>query len=257
MYPCSNGQNSIQKSIRSSTVITEHYLSGILQEAFAVLDKPDNDGSIVLEVRLHSFDGYPNEGEARNSLSGQNVTLLSTSQDIYDNIFLTRAYFKVTTIDKENKRFHFDLTLPSFSSHPKFELYNYPSESGDHLGNLYWLHSFDPINFEANFAEDFIILPDTYLENETYVLKFTEKELKCEPYEKVNFSECEQSVEISLFDKFGFHRAIQEMDLTEPSSKISNTSSKSSKTNLIPWIAFIITIIALVSVIIIVKRHKG
>ena len=122
---------------------TEAYISGHTQKAEVILDNPDDDGEIVIEVRLQSFSAHPPENEARNALSGENVSLLHTSKDKYKNIFITRAFFKMSTDDINRKRFNFSITLPSFSSHPKFLVYDYPLSREKQYGELYWLHSFD------------------------------------------------------------------------------------------------------------------
>jgi len=42
------------------------------------------------------------------------------------------------------KKYNFNITLPSFSSHPKFLAYNSTIDDDIEYGALYWLHSFDP-----------------------------------------------------------------------------------------------------------------
>ncbi|MEA3313963.1 MAG: hypothetical protein U9Q18_06275 [Caldisericota bacterium] len=123
---------------------TEDYISGHTQKAEVILDNPDDDGKIVVEVRLQSFEKFSSEDEAGNTIKGENVSLLYTSKDKYKNIFTTRAFFKIISDETKCKSFYFNLKLPSFSSHPKFLAYDFPLSSKTQLGELYWLHSFDP-----------------------------------------------------------------------------------------------------------------
>lgn len=123
---------------------TEDYFSDHTQKAEVILDNPDDDGKIVVEVRLQSFEKFSSEDEAGNAIKGQNVSLLHTSKDKYKNIFITRAFFKIIADETKCKSFYFNLKLPSFSSHPKFLAYDFPLSSETQLGGLYWLHSFDP-----------------------------------------------------------------------------------------------------------------
>ena len=123
---------------------TEDYISGHTQKAEVILDNPDDDGEMVVEVRLQSFSTHPPENEARDALSGENVELLYVDKFEYKNIYLTVAFFKVISDETKCKKFYFNLKLPSFSSHPKFLVYDFPLSSNIQLGELYWLHSFDP-----------------------------------------------------------------------------------------------------------------
>ena len=122
----------------------EDYISGYTQKAEVILDNPDDDGEIVVEVRLQSFSAHPPENEARNALRGENVELLHVDKREDKNIYLTVAFFKVISDEAKCKSFYFNLKLPSFSSHPKFLAYDFPLSSKTQLGGLYWLHSFDP-----------------------------------------------------------------------------------------------------------------
>ena len=122
---------------------TEDYFSGHTQKAEVILDNPDDDGEIAIRVTLHSFETHPPENEAINALSGNNVAFLRSLQFEYKNLYLTVAFFKVTTDDINRKIYNFDVTLPSFSSHPKFLAYDYPPDDDIEYGVLYWLHSFD------------------------------------------------------------------------------------------------------------------
>jgi len=128
----------------AGSLITEDYISGHTQKAEVILDKPDDDGVIAIRVVLHSFETHPPENEAINALSGNNVTFIKSLKFENRNMYFTVAYFKVTTGDINRKEFDFNVTLPSFSSHPKFLAYNYPPEDDIEYGVLYWLHSFDP-----------------------------------------------------------------------------------------------------------------
>jgi len=123
---------------------TEDYISDHTQNAEVILDNPDDDGEIVVEVRLQSFEKFSSENEAGNAIKGQNVSLLYTSKDKYKNMFITRAFFKIISDETKCKSFYFNLKLPSFSSHPKFLAYDFPLSNETQLGELYWLHSFDP-----------------------------------------------------------------------------------------------------------------
>jgi len=125
-------------------LITEDYISGHTQKAEVILDNPDDDGVIAIRVVLHSFETHPPENEAINALSGNNVTFIKSLKFENRNMYFTVAYFKVTTGDMNRKGFNFNVTLPSFSSHPKFLAYNYPPEDDIEYGVLYWLHSLDP-----------------------------------------------------------------------------------------------------------------
>jgi len=197
------------------TLKTEHYLGGILQQAEIDLDQPDDDGKIVVEVRLHSFYGYPPGNQAREALSGQNVHFLYTSTGKYSNVYITSAFFEVITDDPARRVFHFNLRLPSFSTHPKFLVYNPPFGSRGPLGELYWLHPIDPIDFEVRLTEGTIILPEIPLADTTYTLRTPGGDIiKCAPGQRVNLPANASSLEISLYDKFGFLRARKIIELT-------------------------------------------
>jgi hypothetical protein len=122
---------------------TEDYISGHTQKAEATLDNSDDDGVIAIRVVLHSFETHPPEDEVINALNGNNVAFIKSLQFEVKNMYLTVAYFKVTTDAINRKRYNFNITLPSFSSHPKFLAYDYPPDDDIEYGVLYWLHSFD------------------------------------------------------------------------------------------------------------------
>jgi len=128
----------------AGTLKTEDYFSGHTQKAEVTLDNPDDDGEIVVRVTLHSFEIHPPESEAINTLSGNNITFLRSLAFENNNLYITDAYFKVTTDDINRGKYNFNITLPSFSSHPKFLAYNSPLDDDIEYGALYWLHSFDP-----------------------------------------------------------------------------------------------------------------
>jgi len=202
------------------TLKTEHYLSGVLQKTEAILDNPDDDGTVVIDVRLQSFSGYPPESEAKSAISGGNVSFLSLYKDKDRNLYLTGAYFKVTTNDKEHKRFSFNLKLPSFSSHPQFWVYNYPIQSGvGPIGVLYWLHTIDPIDFEVKVKNNLITLPDTSLDGETFLLNYDDQQIQAAPNEVVTIpvQPCSSKiVSILLFDKSNFLRGYKEVKVSLP-----------------------------------------
>jgi len=73
---------------------TEDYISGHTQKAEVILDNSDDDGEIVIRVTLHSFEIHPPESEVNflRSLAFEN-----------NNLYITDAYFKVTTDDINKK----------------------------------------------------------------------------------------------------------------------------------------------------------
>jgi len=237
---------------------TEHYLSSIPQKAEIVLDNPDDDGNIIIQVMLQSYEHYPPITEAEYSLFGQNVTFLDSSQYVYENVFITSAFFKANTDDKANKIFNFDLILPSFSSHPKFNIYNNPFELKVYLGELYFPHAFNPINFEEKLVNDDFILENTYLDGEYYILKFPEINIFCEPNNKINVSDKEKLEEIVLFDKWGFQRSSNkvEYDLNE-SGNFKDSSEFNNNTNYIILISFIFLLLGIVIIFKVLKNRKS
>ena len=210
----------------SGTLKTEHYLSGIQQSAEAVLDNPDKDDTITIEVRLQSFDNYPPESEAINALKGDSTSLIFHAKDKYGSLFLTRAYFKVTTGEPEHRKYAFTLTLPSFSSHPKFILYD-PSGG---FGELYFLHSFDPIEFNVELKNNEMSFLDTFLENESYYVDFGNgNNIKAAPLDKISIPEGSKSFKVYLYDKFNFLRGYKEIVIDNTSPSIALISPKSDE----------------------------
>ena len=210
------------------TLKTEHYLSGIQQSAEGVLDNPDKDGAITIEVRLQSFDNYPPESEAINALNGDNISLINYNKYKYANLFLTMAFFKVTTSEPEHRKYDFTLTLPSFSSHPKFILYDYPPHGG--LGELYFLHSLDLIEFNIELKNNEMSLPDTFLENELYYVDFGNgNNIKAVPLDKISIPEGTKSFKVYLYDKFNFLRGYKEIVIDSTPPFIALNSPKSNE----------------------------
>lgn len=205
---------------------TEHYLAGFPQKAKAVLDYPDSDGKIVIEVQAISFHKYLHDNQAKQTLSGANVSLLRLARYKYRNLFVTSVFFKVETNDINRQVYNFSLTLPSSSFYLKFRVYNDPIHSKDPIGNLYWISSIEPIKFSINAVGNYITLPDTYLENESYLIKFSNIELHCNPKDAINIFNLflksainvskfkNMRIEIMLYDKFGFLRGIKYIPVT-------------------------------------------
>lgn len=208
------------------TLRQEHYLCGVPQEVTAILDEPDDDGQIVVEVRLHGFKGYPPENEASKVLGGQDVSIISSRQYEYENVYSTSAFFKVTIDDADRRVFTFNLTLPSPSFYPTFHVLNYPLDSGSYTGELYWLHSIDPVDIDITLTGGGVILPDTTLDGETYVLELPEEEIRSEPDKIIDIPVHIKSLEVSLFDKHGFLRARRVLDLS-PSTPQPTTAPPS------------------------------
>ncbi|KXA98009.1 hypothetical protein AKJ37_01740 [candidate division MSBL1 archaeon SCGC-AAA259I09] len=195
----------------AGTLETEHYLAGFKQKARAILDRKDDDGEIVIEVSLRNFDNYPPLKEARNALKGENITLLSSRRDKYSNdsqtTYAAMAFFKLKS-SKEKQKYVFDLKLPSFSFHPLFTVFDFP-RTGDPIGELYFLHSIDPIKFETEIKNKELILPETSLENETFEIDTSKENILLKPGDRWAVPSDVQSVEIHLFDKFGFLRGLE------------------------------------------------
>ena len=208
---------------------TEYYLASIPQKGEAILDKSDNDGQIVIEVRLQSFKNYPPIKEAKNALSGRNVSFIYSSQDKDKNLFLTRAFFKVATNDSEYKKFDFNLILPSFLSHPKFVVYDYPLQGNGSLGTLYWLHSIDPIDFKITVDGNTIKLPDTALKNEKFTIEFDDKKINASANDTIKIP-ADTNVKISLLDEFGFLRGYKEVEIDTIPPKIVISSPANNST---------------------------
>ncbi len=189
----------------AGTLKTEHYISGLSQQAQAVLDQSAESEEIVIEVRLQSFQGYPPLAEAEGAITGGNVTSVQSHQLKYENIYLTRAYFKVKTSDPERQHFPFILTLPSFASHPKFSVYRPGLGEGSYLGGLYWLHSFDPVEFELKIEAGGITFPDTSLENESFIVHTGDEKVQGVSGDLVAVVVSEATVvRVDLLDSFGF-----------------------------------------------------
>lgn len=202
----------IARSI-DATLQTEHYLSGLPQEATIVLDQPAPGREVELQVSLFSADGYPPKAEADQAISGANVRHLSSMQVDFGSFYATRAFFRVTTSDPERRRFSFRLTLPSFASHPQFKIYD-PNGAPMRSGDVYYLHPFDPIPFALQSAGSDLVLPETKLAGESFLIHAPDGVIRGRPGECVAVSSWEP-VQVDLLDTQGYLRGRQQLRLPE------------------------------------------
>lgn len=206
------------------TLQTEHYLSGLSQQAMALLDDAAPTDTIEIEVALRSFDGLPPVAEVERALSGPNVKFQWSHAHQHRNIYQVSGLFTVRTNDPERRRFSFTLNLPAFSSHPRFSVITGRDANGEANWNsrypyppeLYFLHSFDPIPFTAALDGDSLHLGSVPLPN----AYFQVIGLKAVPGETVTLpAGSHGDLPVDLYDQYGFLRGRQTVARPElPSS---------------------------------------
>ncbi|HEY3314713.1 MAG TPA: stalk domain-containing protein [Bacillota bacterium] len=136
---------------------TEHYLSGLPQKAAVLLDRPAPSETVLFEVHLRSFEGYPPTEAATAALS---APLEFTRQVMDGNVYVTQVVFRITTTDPERRRFDLsNLTLPAFAYHAQFQVYRAEQVEDRMIGSLYWVHSVDPVPFMVRTAGGVVSLP--------------------------------------------------------------------------------------------------
>jgi len=196
------------------TLQTEHYLSGLPQQAIAVLDEPAPTDTIEIEVALRSFEGFPSVAEAEKALSGPNVDFQWSFEQKYGDLYKTSGIFKVRTDDPERRKFSFTLNLPAFAYHPRFTVATGRDVNGEVIWDsrypyppdLYFLHSFDPVTFTATLEGASLHLGTVSLED----AYFQVADIKSKPGETVTLSAgTGQTIQVDLYDKYDFLRGRQ------------------------------------------------
>jgi len=192
------------------TLWTEHYLSGIRQKAEIVLDEAVQQPTIGVQVSLRSFTAFPPEAEARAAISGKDVSFRSSYQVLDRGIYYRQATFQVTTSDPERRTFSFDLTLPSFDSHPSFGVFKPEGTDNTWMGEIYSFHPVPPVRFPLSVRGGEIILPDTLLSGESFTVHLGDQATQAGPAETVVVrGQAGQPVSVELFDRYGFLRGVE------------------------------------------------
>jgi hypothetical protein len=204
------------------TLKTQHYLSNIPQEAKIVLDKPDDDGQIFVDVQGWSFENFVPEENIKNVFNGTNVTFLGSYTFKYSNIYITEAVLKISTDDPNRSEFKVNLTFPSSNNYPRFAVSTSPNTQP--IGVLYYLGPIEPIQINLGKEGNSLIMPDTSLENEYFIIKSSEaKDIKAFPGDKITIPSDSKQLEIYLYDKFDFLRgySFYTIDITPPVLEVS------------------------------------
>lgn len=205
------------------TLQTEHYLSGIPQQVTLLLDEPAPADTIEVEVGLRSLDSYLPKAEAEKALSGPNVEFERSLNQKFSNLNKVSGLFNVKTDDPERRRFSFTLTLPSYASNPRFMVVTARDAKGQPVlsGNrqyppeMAFLHSIDPVSFTAAVDKNGLHLGDVPLKD----AYFKVADLKAKPGETVALpAGAGQSLQVDLYDKYGFLRGRLAISNTVPTS---------------------------------------
>lgn len=188
------------------TLQTEHNLSGVPQQAVAVLDAPAPDSSVIVEVTLTSPDRVPPAAEAQAALSGDDVTLRDTFDFEMRGLKVLKAQFQVTTNDPERRRFPFTLTLPSGTWYPGFQVLRMDNVPDRSLGTLYFLPPVPPVDFSprVDAATRKLTLPDVALPGAHFLVKDGSGTVQAAPGETLQLEG--DAPTIDLLDRFGFLR---------------------------------------------------
>jgi len=218
------------------TLRTEHYLSGLPQQATAVLDEAAPTDTIEIEVALRSLEGFPPVAEAERALSGSNVKFQGSYEHQHRNLYQVGGTFTVRTDDPERRRFSFTLNLPTFASHPRFSVITGRDANGEVTWNsrypyppaLYFLHSFDPIPVAATVDGDSLHLGSVPLSSAYFEVAGQ----KTGPGETVILPAGAQgNLPVDLYDQYGFLRGRQTVSraelppLPEPAPSSASTMS--------------------------------
>ncbi|HYF93042.1 MAG TPA: hypothetical protein VD969_12460 [Symbiobacteriaceae bacterium] len=191
------------------TLVTEHYVSGLPQQAAAVLDRPAPSDEILIQVSAQSFEGVRPASEVRGALAGDNVQLRNEMSFPYRGLNFTRAYFIVKTTDPERRRFPFTLTLPPFGAHVSLRAFgvNAGGENVE-LGDLYFLHAFNPFPVQATADETGLHLGQTVLPGARFHVDLGGRVLQVvNPGETIELgSSTPQQIRVDLIDEHGFLR---------------------------------------------------
>jgi len=201
---------------------TEVMLSNIPQNATIILDKPDEDGQIFVTVREQSFNHSVPEEEVRKVLFGSNVSIVRSYSYTYRNIYITDVIFKISSEDPRIQEFNVDLILPPSSVYPRFSLSISPDSPP--VGAFYFVGPVDPIQFNVAKEGNSIILPDTILESEYYIIESPEvNEIKAFPGDKITITPGNKQMKFYLYDKFDFLRGYfkYDFDTTPPVLEVS------------------------------------
>jgi len=199
------------------TLKTQHYLSNIPQEAKIVLDKPDDDGQIFVEVRERSFKNFIPEEKVKNLLNGNNVSIVNSYSFEYKNIYITSIVFKISSDDPDGVEFDVNLAFPPSDTYPMFSVST--SSNSQPIGVLYYLGPIEPIQINLGKEGNNLILTDTFLESEYYIIKSLEvNEIKSFPEDKIIIPSSTKQLQIYLYDKLDFLRGYSSynIDIASP-----------------------------------------
>ena len=182
---------------------TQHFLSDITQDATIILDNPDDDGTIFVNVQKRSFNNYIPGDKLKGVLQGSNVSFLYTYTFPYKNLYITGSMFKVTTDDTGKKKFKVRLTFPPPTTYPSFQVSS--ALNTQPIGSIYYVGPVNPVPIKIQKDGNSIVLQDTELEGEYFIVKSTGvPDIKALSGEKVSVSS--GNLEIYLYDKFDFLR---------------------------------------------------
>jgi hypothetical protein len=204
------------------TLKTQHYLSNIPQEAKIVLDKPDDDGQIFVFVQEQSFKNFIPEEKVKNLLYGNNVSFVNSYSFEYKNIYITDIVFKISSDDPDRVEFNVNLAFPPSDTYPRFSVST--SSNSQPIGVLYYLGPIEPIQINLGKEGNSLIMPDTSLENEYFIIKsFEAKDIKAFPGDKITVPSDSKQLQICLYDKFDFLRgySFYAIDITPPILEVS------------------------------------
>jgi hypothetical protein len=184
------------------TLRTEHQLGGVTQKATIHLDTPAKSNQITVEYLYTQKNGFLSSDEIAEVIKGENVYVSTTRNSSKDNLKTSQTLFIITTDDPKNQDFSIFLTYPIGEGISSFR------GVGSQQGDFYHLGSIDPIEFDLVNIDNEILLPDTQLENETYIVSNEDEFMKYKPGEKIPVSLTSGPIEVQVLDQYGFLRGV-------------------------------------------------
>ncbi|MFZ5824874.1 MAG: stalk domain-containing protein [Bacillota bacterium] len=190
----------------AGSLLVEHYLSGVKQQAVAVLDSPAPSDTLDLIITVGP-GRFVSEAAVKEAISGPNVSFVRSTRSQQPSV---RGYFRVKTDDPARRRFPFTLNLPAFDSHPRFGFLTPSREEKE----LTFLHAFDPIPFAATASETGLTLGAVPSLEGAYLQVGT---VRVQPGTTVPLpSGAAGGIQVDLFDRHGFLRGRQTVTVAPP-----------------------------------------
>jgi len=191
----------------NGTLLTEHLLAGVTQQATIHLDVPAPTNKILIAYQYAEEESSISSDTIKKVIQGKNVYLQKEWTFLYENLNITSVNFEIKTDDPNNQDFPITLTYPLGNGISRFVV-SLKSPHEDQLGELYYLGPIQPIIVDLINTDNEVILPDTSLENETYIVLSGGETVQSKPGDKIKLSLSSGPLEVQLLDKYGFVRGL-------------------------------------------------